>query len=94
VQLPSTLREALPTDPRMSARNLDLVNMIGASQSSVDGTYAQIRFTLQGLDLTTRVHQSHEITLTLDVTTARKVARYLEDVIDHLKSSFSELLPA
>jgi hypothetical protein len=78
-QFPKTLQNAMPVDPRTSGRYLDLVQMVGGSSSTPDGAYTQTRFTVKGLDLATGVEETHEITFTLDIPTARKIALYLEE---------------
>jgi hypothetical protein len=79
IQFPRTLQRAIPVGPPASGRYLDLVQMFGGSGSTPDGVYTQTRFTVKGLDLATGTEETHEITFTLDIPTARKIARYLEE---------------
>jgi hypothetical protein len=78
-QFPTTLQTAIPVDARFSGRRLDLVQMFGGAASTTEGAYTQIRFTVRGLNLTTGGEETHEIGFTLDIPTARKIARYLEE---------------
>ena len=79
---PKALQNAIPTDPQMSGRRLDLVQMFGASNSSTEGAYATIRFTLKGLNLTTGEEETYEVDFALDVEVARRIAFYLERLAD------------
>ena len=80
---PRTLEKAMPPDPRSSGRSLDLLQMsstAGASQGSPP--YGQLRLTVRGRDLKTGKEETFEISFTLEVQTALKLARYLEQIAD------------
>jgi len=79
---PRALANAIPVDLRMAGRRLDLVQMFGASNSTPNGAYSTIRFTVRGLNLSTRNEESYEIDFALGGETARKIAFYLERLAD------------
>jgi hypothetical protein len=80
---PRSLERAMPTDPRSSGRSLDLVQMFGGSGASQGSPpYGQLTLTVRGRDLKTDTVETFEISLTLEVPTARKLARYLEQIAE------------
>ena len=80
---PKALEKAMPTDPRSSGRSLDLVQMFGSSGASQGSPpYGQLRLTVRGRDLKTGSDETFEISFTLEVQTARKLAQYLEQIAD------------
>ena len=66
----------------MSGRRLDLVQMFGGSNSTAQGPYATIRFTLKGLNPSTGTEETYDVDFALDVDVARKIASYLERLAD------------
>lgn len=80
---PRTLEKMISTDPRLSGRSLALVQMFGGSGASQSGPpYGQLRLTVRGLDVKTGAEETFEISFTLEVQTARKLARYLDQIAD------------
>lgn len=80
---PKTLEKAIPTDPRFLTRSLDLVQMFGASGASQGGPpYGQLRVTVKGRETATGAEATYEISFTLEIPTARNIARYLEQIAD------------
>jgi hypothetical protein len=80
---PTTLQNAMPTDPRFSSRSLDLVQMFGSSGAAQGSPpYSQLRLTVKGRDLKSGAEETFEISFTLEVDAARKLARYLEQLAD------------
>jgi len=80
---PRTLEKAMPTDPRSASRSLDLVQMFGGSGAAKGSPpYGQLRLTVKGRDLKTGADETFEISFTLEVHTARKLARYVEQIAD------------
>jgi hypothetical protein len=79
---PKSLQRAMPVDPRMSGRRLDLIQMFGGSGTMPEGPHADIRFTLRGLDLAAGTEETYDIDFKLEIATARKIALYLEQIAD------------
>lgn len=80
---PRSLEKAMPIDPLSSGRSLDLVQMFGGSGASQGSPpYCQLRLTVKGRDLKTAAEETFEISFTLEVQTARKLARYLDQIAD------------
>lgn len=80
---PRTLEKMIPIDPRSSGRSLDLVQMFGSSGAAQGSPpYCQLRLTMKGRDLATGAEETFEISFILEIQTARKLARYLEQLAD------------
>jgi len=76
---PKTLEKAMPTDPHSASRSLDLVQMFGDSGAAQGSPpYGQLRLTVKGRDLKTGADETFEVSFTLEVHTARKLARYAD----------------
>jgi hypothetical protein len=58
--------------------------MFGSSGAAQGGPpYGQLRLTVKGRDLNTGADETFEISFTLEVQTARKLARYVEQIADN-----------